>query len=85
MNRHIAKSAHDDRKNQLIEQFNGNPEDKNKKGLWKAVKDLKRTFTPQFVQMKNQNGTYVRVTQRAQTIAEYLEDVHWKNNVDAGT
>ena len=57
MNRHIAKSAHDDRKNQLIEQFNENPEDKNKKGLWKAVKDLKRKFTPQFVQMKNQNGT----------------------------
>ena len=25
------------------------------------------------------------VTQRAQTIAEYLEDVHWKNDADAGT
>ena len=48
------------------------------------MKDLKRKFTPQFVQMKNTNGTYVPVTKRAQTIAEYLEDVHWKNNVDAG-
>ena len=54
LNRHIAKCARNDRQNELIEQFNENPEDKNKKGLWKAVKDLKRKFTPQYVQMKNE-------------------------------
>ena len=34
--------------------------------------------------MKNENGNYVPVTQRAQTIANYLESKHWSNNLDAG-
>ena len=54
LNRRIAKSARDDRQNHLIEQFNENPRDTNfkKRGLWKAVKDLKRKFTAQYVQIE---------------------------------
>ena len=46
----------------------------------KAVKDLKRKFTPQYVHMKNLHGARVPVTERAQTIATYLETRHWKND-----
>ena len=56
------------------------PDDPNKKCLWRAVKDLKRKFTPQYVHMKNLHGARVPITERAQTIATYLETKHWKND-----
>ena len=76
--------ARKDRRNRLIEQFNENPQDPHKKGLWKAVKGLKRKFTPQYVQMKNEHGKHVPIIERAQTIANYLESAHWKNDLNAG-
>ena len=68
----------------MIEQFNENPKDPHKKGLWRVVKGLKRKFTPQYVQMKNSQGNHVPVTERAQAIAEYLETKHWYNDLDKG-
>ena len=76
----ISKQARLDRRNHLIEKFNENPNDPNKKGLRRAVKDLKRKFTPQYVHMKNLHGARVPITERAQTIATYLETKHWKND-----
>ena len=38
-----------------------------------------KKFVPQFVKMKNQSGTHVPLVQRAETIAEYLANEHWKN------
>ena len=84
MNKEIYKMARKDRRNHLIEQFDENPQDTQKKGLWKAVKGLKRKFTPQYVQMKNEHGKHVPIIERAQTIANYLESAHWKNDLNAG-
>ena len=71
----ISKQARLDRRNHLIEKFNENPNDPNKKGLWRAVKDLKRKFTPQYAHMKNLHGARAPITERAQTIATYLEKI----------
>ena len=54
------------------------------KGLWKAIKGLKRKFTPQYVQMKNEHGKHVPIIEMAQTIANYLESTHWKNDLNTG-
>ena len=35
------------------------------------VKGLKRYFTPQYVQTKNECGKHVPITERAQAIADY--------------
>ena len=51
---------------------------------WKAGKGLKRKFTSQYVQMKNEHGKHVPTIERAQTIANYLESAHWKNDLNAG-
>ena len=45
---------------------------------------LKRKFTPQYVQMKNEAGKHVPVTLRALTIADYLASKHWTNDIDEG-
>ena len=84
LNKEIYKRARVDWQNNLIEQFNENPSDLHKKGLWRAVKGLKRKFTPQYVQMKNAQGNHVPVAERAQAIAEYLETKHWYNDLDTG-
>ena len=59
LNKEIAKSARLDRRNHLIEQFNENPNDPNKTGLWRAVRQLKTKFIPHYVQMKNGAGERV--------------------------
>ena len=84
LNKEISQMARKDRKNHLIERFNENPLDPNKKGLWKAVKSLKQKFMPQFVKMRNADGRHVPVTQRAKAIADYLENTHWNNSMDVG-
>lgn len=85
MNREINQMAKKDKQNHLIEQFNDNPQDRNKKNLWKAVKGLRTKFTPQYVQMKNERGVHVPLNQRAETIAQYLENTHWNNDRNMGT
>ena len=42
-----------------MEQFNEKPVDHSKKGLWKAVRGLKKKFTPQYVRMKNMDNQHV--------------------------
>ena len=84
INREIAKDAKVDKRQHTIEQFNENPLDKNEKSLWKAVKGLKKKFQPKYVQMKSQDGKHVPLTKRAETIAQYLEQEHWKNDADMG-
>ena len=34
--------------------------------------------------MKNEHGKHVPTIERAQTIANYLESAHWKNDLNAG-
>lgn len=41
-------------------------------------------MTPQYVQMKNENGKHVPITQRAQAIADYLETNHLHNSLSIG-
>ena len=84
LNKEINKMAKKDKQNHLIEQFNENPRDTNKKNLWKAVKGLRTKYTPQYVQMKNERGIHVPLNQRAETIAQYLENKHWKNDQNMG-
>ena len=48
--------------------------------MWKSVKQLKQKFTPQYVSMKNRHGHRVSLMQRAEAIAEYLEQDHWGEN-----
>ena len=78
LNREIARMARRDKQSCLIEEFNENPNDINKRGLWKAVKGLKKKFVPNYVKMKNLDGKHVPLNQRAETIADYLE----KNTLD---
>ena len=82
LNREIARMARRDRQDHLIEQFNENPQDPNKKGLWRAVKGLKKKFIPNYVKMKNMDGQHVPLAQRAETIANYLEQKHWSNQAE---
>ena len=82
LNNDIAKSANMDKQASLMEKFNENPMDPNKKGLWKAVRSLKRKFTPQYVKMKNKHGKHVPLILRAETVASYLEEEHWKNDAN---
>jgi hypothetical protein len=79
LSREIKKKAFSNRKNAKLEEFNENPADKHKKGLWKAVKNLKGKFTPRFIQMQNREGRLVSLKERAETIADYLEKDHWSN------
>ena len=71
--------ARRDKQSCLFEQFNENPNDANKKGLWKAVKGLKKKYVPNYVKIKNSDGKHVPLNQRAETIADYLEKIHWSN------
>lgn len=48
------------------------------------VKGLKRYFTPQYVQTKNECGKHVPITERAQAIADYLASKHWNKDLSAG-
>ena len=82
LNREIARMARRDKQSCLIEEFNENPNDINKRGLWKAVKGLKKKFVPNYVKMKNLDGKHVPLNQRAETIADYLEKIHWTNPVE---
>ena len=82
LNKDIARSAKRDKQNSLIEKFNENPNDAQKKGLWKAVRNLKKKFTPKYVKMKNEEGKHVPLICRAETVAEYLENKHWKNEAE---
>ena len=63
----------------LMKKFNKNPKDPNKQGLWREVRSLKRKFTPQYVKMKKKHGKHDPLILRAETVASYLEEEHWKN------
>jgi hypothetical protein len=80
----IKKAAKKDKRDHLLEQFRENKEDKHKKTLWKAIKTLKGKFTPKYIQMKNRKGTLVPLKQRAEAIADYLENSHWSNPTQDG-
>ena len=79
LNKEIARMARRDKQSCLIKQFNENPNDANKKGLWKAVKGLKKKYVPNYVKIKNSDGKHVPLNQRAETISNYLEKIHWSN------
>ena len=40
---------------------------------------MKTKFTPRYIQMKNRKGALVPLKQRAEAIADYLENSHWAN------
>ena len=43
------------------------------------MKDLKKNHQPQFIKIRNLDGTLVPPKDRAETIASYLERKHWSN------
>ena len=53
-----------------------------KKGVCKAIKTLRSKFTPRFVQMKDLKGMCVKLEKRAETIATYFAEKHWKNEAE---
>ena len=63
-----------------MERPNEIPVDHSKKGLWKAVRSLKKT--PQYVRMKKMDNQQVLLTRRAETIATYLEKTHGTNSTN---
>ena len=71
LTRNISKAAAKDKQEYLIEQFNENPKDNNKKELWKSVKGLKRKFVPEYIKINSKEGNYVPLTKRAEAIADY--------------
>ena len=52
LKKEMRKSTKKDKKQALLEKFNENPEDKNKKGFWKAVKMLKSKIRPKFLKLR---------------------------------
>ena len=46
---------------------------------------MKTKFTPRYIQMKNRKGTLVPLKQRAEAIADYLENSHWSNPTADGS
>ena len=79
LNKKVSKDAQVDKQNSLIEKFNENSCDNNKKQIWKAVKNLRKKFVPQLVKMKNTNGVHVPLVKRAEATSEYLASEHWKS------
>ena len=49
LSKYVKKLAYRDKKVWLQEQFNEHPEDKNKKQLWKCVKNSKSNFNPKYI------------------------------------
>ena len=47
---------------------------------WKAIKELKQLYTPNYTKLKNIKGERSLLCKRADTIAEYLEQKHWQAN-----
>ena len=84
LQKEIKKATKKDKRDHLLEQFREDKQDKHKKTLWKAVKALKGKFTPRYIQMKNRKGTLVPLKQRAEAIADYLEQSHWNNPTKNG-
>ena len=41
---------------------------------------MKKKFQPNYIIMKNKEGMHVPLTQRAEAIADYLEQDHWTNH-----
>ena len=80
----IKKAVKRDKRTHVVDQFRENPEDKHKKHLWKAIKEMKSKFTPRYIQMKNRKGTLVPLKKRAEAIADYLENSHWSNPTTNG-
>ena len=39
---------------------------------------------PKFIQMRNRNGMLVPLRKRAEAVADYLEQQHWRNNPAEG-
>lgn len=79
LNKELKRGATKDRNKTLLEKLNENPEDKNKKELWKAVKGLKSKYVPRYIQMRNKEGKHGALEDRAEAIADYLEKEHWHN------
>jgi hypothetical protein len=67
--------ARRDKQSCLIEECNENPNDRNKRGLWKAVKGLNKKFIPNYVEMKKSDGKHAPLNQS-------LEKIHWSNPVE---
>ena len=76
----IRRDARKDRKQHIINKFKHDDADKAKKKLWKAVDDLRKQYKPKYIRLKNQAGGYVTLKERAETIANYLENDHWSNS-----
>ena len=80
LSKEIAELAKRDKQESLMERPNEIPVDHSKKGLWKAVRSLKKT--PQYVRMKKMDNQQVLLTRRAETIATYLEKTHGTNSTN---
>jgi hypothetical protein len=80
LSKEIAELAKRDKQESLMEQPNEIPVDHSKKGLWKAVRSLKKT--PQYVRMKKMDNQQVLLTRRSETIATYLAKTHGTNSTN---
>ena len=68
MNKNIAKAVKIDKQTSLIEKFNDNLCDYNKRHMWRryeAVKDLRKKFDSQFV--KQRRNTWLQKGRRLST------------------
>ena len=77
LNREISRSAKNDRQTWKTQRLGDltNPRE-----CWKAIKFEKSNFMPNFYNLKDIRGNRVPNSEKANAIAEYLHEVHWKPN-----
>ena len=80
INKEIKKACRRDRTNAILAQIENTTLNSPN---WKSIKDLKHIYTPNFTKLKNVKGERSKTSQRAETVADYLEQKHWACNNDA--
>jgi len=71
----IKREAKKDRKQFLLDSLQ---ESADPRAQWVALKKLTKKSTPNFTKLQDKNGNRVGPSRRAEAIAEYLQDVQWK-------
>ena len=70
------------RRDKRIATFDSIREIPDQRERWTGIKRMKKDPQPRFLRMKKLQGEFVPPKNRAETIATYLQDKHWTNDMD---
>lgn len=66
------------RKNHILAKLEFDPKEGHK---WKAIKQLRKKYTPNYTKIKDIRGNILGLGKRAEGMAEHLREVQWKNHI----